>query len=168
MKQNNPKSDVNAKSAYAEHLRNSGRFNEGSVQIIKSPADIEAKIGEDTYYFEIKMTRRKETAFGAATITEWEAALRNPDKFRFVIAHETEEGKFIFTEYTPDKFLMYSTIPPFKVYFNVPLLADSDNQTIEEKRQSSKSVIATSQKLEDIIAFYCHLKSSSLQQNEGN
>ena len=90
------------------------------ARITKSPADITAEKDGKTWYFEIKMTRRTDRYFGGATLTEWTQAFRDPDHFRFVIAiSDTSDEHFRFIEYTPDEFMAFSTIPPFKVFFNI-------------------------------------------------
>ena len=65
-----PKSDVAAKAAFKRHLENRG-FTE--VRVGSSPADISAKRNGEDYLFELKLTTKTTSYFGAATITEWEA-----------------------------------------------------------------------------------------------
>src|SRR5437773_12401683 len=45
--------------------------------ITGSPADITATKGGETFYFEVKFTRQGASYFGAATLTEWDAALKS-------------------------------------------------------------------------------------------
>lgn len=112
----NKKSDVKAKTEFVKILRDRGF----ETAVVSSPADIKATKDGQTWYFEIKMTKRADVYFGAATLTEWRQALADPEHFRFVVARtdETEEV-FEFIEYTPAEFMEFSTIPPFKVYFNI-------------------------------------------------
>ena len=112
------KSDVDAKEAYSEYLKSQGYK---IIKIIASPADISATKDGEIFYFEIKKTSREDVYFGAATLTEWVAALRNKQKYLFVVAKSLENNQWEFTEYTPDEFIKYSTIPPFKIFFSVPL-----------------------------------------------
>lgn len=131
MAKKNKKSDTKAKAAYKNYLEQNG-FED--VKIIKSPSDISAQKNGETYYFEIKMTKQPETYFGAATYTEWSQAFKTPDYFKFVIAHSDEnEVNFIFKEYTPFEFMEYSTIPPFKIYFNINL----NGNTKKKKRRTA-------------------------------
>ena len=133
----NRKSDVPAKLEYIKILQNKGYEN---VHVSASPADITAEKGGETYYFEIKMTKQKETYFGAATFTEWEAAFKNPSNYTFVIAQTNEnEDSFNFTELAPDEFISYCTIPPMKVYFNYSL----NGKKSEKSLKRSKSVKLT-------------------------
>ena len=129
MPMTNKKSDVKAKNAYVELLKNKGY----QASVVNSPADIKAtKDGQD-WYFEIKMTKRSDVYFGAATLTEWKQAFADPDHFRFVVAVTDEaETEFKFIEYTPEEFLAFSSIPPFKVYFNI-------NLNGKERRRKSSS-----------------------------
>lgn len=115
----NQKSDVNAKLAFRQELCSRG-YND--VEIISAPADIMAEKDGEIWYFEIKMTKRTDTYFGAATETEWEQAFKDPEHYRFVIAQTNEnEDQFKFIEITPEELMEASTIPPFKVYFNIDM-----------------------------------------------
>lgn len=109
------KSDVLAKEAYARKLREEGYDN---VEIVPRPSDIIAYKNGEKYYFEIKKTGKDDKYFGAATLTEWEQALKTPNNYKFVVAIENGNG-FIFKEYSPDVFIKYSSIPPYKIYFNI-------------------------------------------------
>jgi len=112
----NKKSDVKAKAEFVKLLQNKGF----EAQVVSSPADIMATKDGQTWYFEIKMTKRTDTYFGAATLTEWRQAMADPDHFRFVVAKTDEaESEFEFLEYTPAEFMEFSTIPPFKIFFNI-------------------------------------------------
>lgn len=71
----NEKCDVKAKNAYKKYLESHGYFD---VKRIGSPADIIAQKNGQTYYFEIKMTKRRDNYFGASTLTEWLQALKRP------------------------------------------------------------------------------------------
>ena len=114
----NKKSDVKAKAEFVKVLEGRGF----EAKVVSSPADITAVKDGQTWYFEIKMTKRTDVYFGAATLTEWKQAIKDPEHFRFVVAKTNEEdSKFEFLEYTPEEFMGYSTIPPFKVYFNINL-----------------------------------------------
>ena len=115
MKATNTKSDVSAKAAFVKELENRGF----KAEVVQAPADIRADKDGQTWYFEIKMTRHNDRYFGAATMTEWKQALTDPDHYRFVIAIDLGEGNWKFIEYTPAEFMEFSTIPPFKVYFNI-------------------------------------------------
>jgi Domain of unknown function (DUF3883) len=110
-------SDVNAKKAFCGELARQGYQD---ARIIGSPADIKAFKDGHTWYFEVKYTAKQDVYFGAATLTEWMAAVANPTHFRFIVAYRTK-GEWLFDEYTPDEFMAYSSIPPFKVYFSVPI-----------------------------------------------
>ena len=114
----NLKSDVPAKDAFLRLLESRNYYD--SIKKTSSPADITAIKGGTKHYFEIKFTRQKETYFGAATLTEWVAAIKNPGCFWFVVALE-KDNKWKFIEFTPKEFMTYQTIPTFKTYFNIPL-----------------------------------------------
>ena len=112
----NKKSDVKAKKEFVKLLQDRGF----EAYVVSKPADIVATRDGQTWYFEIKMTKRADVYFGAATLTEWKQAIADPEHFRFVVAKTNEEeSEFEFLEYTPEEFMRFSTIPPFKVYFNI-------------------------------------------------
>jgi Holliday junction resolvase len=156
---NNPKSDVKAKQAFKAHLEARGEFSD--VRIVGSPTDIVAKKGEEEFYFEIKSTSKTRKYFGAATLTEWEAALNSPERFKFVVAQPIGED-WKFTEYTPEEFLEFSDIPPFKIFFKVQLGEVQPKR--QSKRKRGKAVKLTLENLRKMIEFRAELKS--LQDGE--
>jgi len=120
----NSKSDVKAKEAFRKKLLERG-FD--SAEVTGSPADITACKGDQTYYFEIKYTAAAAKYFGAATLTEWEAAMKYESRYSFVVAMN-RNGEWGFHEYTPAEFMAFSSIPPFKIYFNVPVDAGKSTE----------------------------------------
>jgi hypothetical protein len=117
------KSDKKAKEAYVKELV---KQKYEKIEIVNFPSDIKAEKDGEVYYFEIKMTKKKVRYFGAATLTEWVQAFQTPNNFKFVIAQTDEkEESFRFIEFTPEEFMKHSTIPPFKIYFNINLDGDS-------------------------------------------
>jgi hypothetical protein len=147
----NPKSDVGAKAAFKFELEERGYTD---VRVVSSPADIAAKRDGEDYLFEIKVTTKTTSYFGAATITEWEAALRAPGRFRFVVARQVD-GDWHFHEYSPEEFIQFSDIPPFKVYFRVPLGGALPQQQTKKRR---RAVMATLDNLRQMIQFRAQLK----------
>ena len=148
----NKKSDVKAKREYVEILKARG-FD---AVVTGSPADIKATLNGEDWYFEIKMTKREEVYFGAATLTEWRQALADPAHFRFVVAiTNEEETEFRFIEYTPEAFMKYSTIPPFKVYFNINLTGMERRKRSSQKSSSKKM---TKDNFEKMDRCYAELK----------
>lgn len=147
----NKKSDVKTKAEYVEYLKANGYCN---PKVIASPADITAEKNGDTWYFEIKKTSQENKYFGAATLTEWIQALKDPDHFRFVIARESNEEKFDFFEYTPSEFMEISSIPPFKVFFNVDFRKET--QTSPGK---SGAIKATKDRINYLSKVFSDLKN---------
>lgn len=147
----NKKSDVKAKAEYVEYLKANGYCN---PKVIASPADITAEKNGDTWYFEIKKTSQENKYFGAATLTEWIQALKDPDHFRFVIARESNEEKFDFFEYTPSEFMEITSIPPFKVFFNVDFRKET--QTSPGK---SGAIKATKDRINYLSKVFSDLKN---------
>jgi Holliday junction resolvase len=146
----NLKSDIEAKEAFKKVLESKKEYD--SIEITGSPADITAIKNGLKYYFEIKFTRQEESYFGAATITEWTAALENPDRFLFVIAQKKED-LWEFKEYTPKEFMEFNTVPPFKTYFNISL-----NGSVKSKKKRGKSILLTEERIKKMIEFMKELK----------
>ena len=108
-----------AKAAFCRRLVEHEGYTEARVAI--APADIVAVKNGESWLFEVKFTKGARTScFGAATLTEWVAAAENPERFRFVVAYE-RGSEWRFDIYTPEEFMAFSYVPPFKVYFKVPL-----------------------------------------------
>ena len=136
----NSKSDRKAKEEFCKKLI-AGGFDSAEIKV--APADIMAIKNGEIWWFEIKQTTQEKNYFGAATETEWEQAFNDPDHFRFVIAQTNKsQTKFGFTEYTPDEFIQFCTIPPFKVFFNINL---EENIVNKKHYNSEKKSIAFSQ-----------------------
>ena len=130
----NKKSDEKAKTEFVKKLHERGL----DAAVVSSPADIRATKDGETWYFEIKMTKRTDVYFGAATLTEWRQALADPEHFRFVVAQTDEiEEIFEFLEFTPEEFMEYSTVPPFKIFFSIDL------EDRVKKRNGNKAVKLT-------------------------
>ena len=142
----NLKSDIGAKGAFRRELLARGF----EARITQSPADITATKDGRTWYFEIKMTRRTDTYFGAATLTEWAQALADPDHFRFVVAvcKDDDGTEFDFIEYTPAEFMKFSTVPPFKIFFNVDLSGRERKKSGKKSRAISLTKGALARMLE--------------------
>ena len=132
--------------ASMKHLSDIGYVD---VENIHHPADLRATKDGETYWFEVKYTESVDKAFGAATMTEWQCALEHPEHFFFLIANKPDgedadtEWKFDFI--IPSDFMPYSTIPPFKVYFNYPL------QGIGKVPERKSAIPATEENLRSLI-----------------
>ena len=134
----NLKSDVAAKTAYISYL---SRIGYEDARIVSSPSDIVAYKDGQQWYFEIKMTTQTDSYFGAATQTEWEQAFKTPETFRFVVALKNDaiiEG-YEFFEFTPAEFMQYSTVPPFKIFFNIDIAQLKGKQCIAKKTVGNRT-----------------------------
>ena len=135
------KSDIRAKEAFRQHLVENQGFD--TAEIVSAPADIKAVKDNETWYFEIKKTTKRKY-FGAATETEWKQAFADPDHYRFVVALTDEnEEHFEWFVYTPMQMLQVSTIPPFKINFNINL----DIPVSEQKCSRRNTTIALSESI---------------------
>ena len=129
------------------------------VEITASPADITAFSEGQRYYFEIKSTSKKDIYFGAATLTEWEAAIKYPDTYSFVVAR-IKDGRWEFINYTPDEFMEYSTIPPFKVYFNIPVdNGKAKPPSARNHQRKRRAVMLTKERIDQMIKLFRMFKS---------
>lgn len=123
------KSDVPAKAAFCRWLLE--REGYSHARVAAAPADIVAIKNDETWLFEVKYTKGERTScFGAATLTEWVAAAENPERFRFVVAYR-RNGEWRFDLYSPEEFMAFSYVPPFKIYFKVPLDGRSPRARVE-------------------------------------
>ena len=149
----NKKSDVKSKRAFCDELIKRG-FD--TAEVVSSPADIRATKDGVKWYFEIKMTKRNDVYFGAATETEWAQAFKDPEHFRFVVV-ETDENETYhrFLEFTPAQFMRGCTIPPFKVYFNV----DMALAQMKDKTQSPRATVFTEERFKRLHEAYKSLKN---------
>ena len=147
------KSDIKAKNAYIKHLEKNGFTN---CRVESSPADIIAEKNGKVFYFEIKKTTKTDSYFGAATLTEWAQAIKTPNHYRFVIAKtDAAEEVFTFTELTPEEMMLHSTIPPFKVYFNI----DFDKDATKRKRRTAINL--TPERIIRLIDVFENLRNES-------
>lgn len=146
----NIKSDLDAKTAFCKHLEDKGF----TTEIRQAPADIRAMKDGHEWFFEIKKTSQDKDYFGAATSTEWEQAFKDPDHYRFVISRKQSDGSFQFTELTPAQLMKYSTIPPFKVFFNIPLSGEK-----KKSNRSSKALRLSKEAFESLNDTYKRCKS---------
>ena len=135
------KSDIRAKEAFRQHLVENQGYD--TAEIVSAPADIKAVKDNETWYFEIKKTTKRKY-FGAATETEWKQAFADPDHYRFVVALTDEkEEHFEWFVYTPMQMLQVSTIPPFKINFNINL----DIPVSEQKCSRRNTTIALNESI---------------------
>jgi hypothetical protein len=128
----NAKDDRPAKEALRRLLLRAGYT---SVELA-SPVDIVATRRDGVReFFEVKKTGKTGVYFGAATQTEWGIALKHPSSFWFVVARETSTKMgWTFDRLRPDEFAAYSYIPPYKVYFQVPI-AQGRSLTAKQRRK---------------------------------
>jgi hypothetical protein len=147
----NTKSDAGAKEAFIEELLRRG-FDD--ARVTGAPADITARRGSEIYYFEIKYTAQDSQYFGAATLTEWEAALTHEEHYQFVVATK-RDGIWTFHEYTPAEFMEFSYIPPFKVFFNVAV----GLQKATQARRGNKRVQLSRARVVQMVELFKQFRS---------
>ncbi len=148
----NKKSDVKAKKVFCDELIKRG-FD--TAEVVSSPADIRATKDGIEWFFEIKMTRRNDDYFGAATETEWAQAFEDPEHYRFVVAQTDENDSFFkFIEFTPEEFMRGCTIPPFKIYFDVNMVTGR----MQDRSKSMRATALTKERFERLHEAYKSLK----------
>lgn len=127
------------------------------------------------YYFEIKETSAEKSCFGAATLTEWRCALDNEGRYFFVLVKKGSEDTLPqFIIYTPEEFLKFTTLPPFKFNFNINSL-EEEHQNIEilcdlpnnlpktkqaktQTRKKGKGIHPNGKQITSLIQVYDNLK----------
>lgn len=147
----NTKSDVEAKRAYCDYLLEQG-FREATI--LGAPADIEATKDGVRWLFEVKFTRAPLHYFGAATLVEWVAAAADPEHFRFVVAYQRGDT-WNFDEWTPEEFMAMSYVPPYKIFFNVPV----GGAKKPGGSQLSKSIRLTKERLRTMTRHFEELRN---------
>lgn len=131
-------SDSGAKRTLKQMLEQ--MFPDSTIETNRREADVILTRNNGTWYFEIKKTSKTDI-FGAATLTEWEAAFKHPDRYYFVLMKELQDKSgFRYNFYTPAQFKEISTIPPFKINFNLHL-DDSDAMEEDAAQNTIKSII---------------------------
>ena len=149
----NARSDKEAVAWFIKELERRGYNN---VVNAHRPVDITADKDDRKYYFEIKYTEDPKRSFGAATLTEWECAIDNPETFRFVIVQNAEgAGQWVAHEFKLTEFMQHTRVPPIKFYFNVNL----DGEYKPSKLRSG--VRPDGEMVREIVKFYEELKKSS-------
>lgn len=138
------KSDKNAVAQCKKWLEETQHYS--SVEISHHPTDIigVSKNGESTHV-EVKMTG-KDDYFGAATMTEWGVVSRKDSILKFVIARKDDTNKYGYRFYMIDAETFYeiSTVPPFKINFNIKESDYSDDKStlfFNQKRKRRKGTI---------------------------
>jgi hypothetical protein len=147
----NAKSDLGAKQAFIVELLRRG-FDE--AQVTAKPADITARRGTESYYFEIKYTKQDKHYFGAATLTEWQAAITYEGHYLFVVATKRDDS-WTFHEYTPAEFMEFSYIPPFKIFFNVGV----GQEKATRARRGTKRVQLTRERVVQMVELFKRFRS---------
>lgn len=111
---------MNINDELANILLSTRLFNESTLQTGNGEADviIEDKKGY-TWYFEIKQSSwHKGKFFDAATLTQWYTWYTNQERYYFVfITGKKKNRQFTFVR--ASELMEHSTIPPFKIYFNI-------------------------------------------------
>ena len=144
--------DRDAKAAFVHVLDGRGYLS----RVTSQPADITAIRDGVTHYFEIKKTSASGSYFGAATLTEWRAAIEFEDRFTFVVAIRDRDAGWVFQEYTPTEFMTFSSIPPFKIFFHLPM---GGTKPPPKARVGRAAVRLTRERLGDLFQAYARLRT---------
>lgn len=145
------RSDKEAKEAFANYLSKDGYVD---IKVVREPSDMIAYKDGIKYYFEIKKTSAEKEYFGAATLTEWRAAYSNPGNYFFVVCQENE-ASFDFIIYTPEEFEKFSTVPPFKIFFNIPL---NGREKVSVNRKNKTAIRFTKERFNKLDILFATLK----------
>ena len=120
-----PRSDKPQKDAFAKFLKRMQGIDPDSVQQNTEGVDVVAIIDNRMKYFELKTSRKtdgdlKEGGyFGAASITEWECAIKHPDDFYFVYIIGQSQENYRYMIVRARNVFSYATVPPFSIDINI-------------------------------------------------
>jgi hypothetical protein len=147
-------SDKEGVEAAMEWLEGKG-FTE--INNIHKPVDLSANFQGMKYWIEVKYTETKNKLyFGAATISEWGCAINNPENFFFLVVQKpggvNADSYWNFELIKAIDFIKFSTIPPFKINFNLPL---NEPRKIPKRRSA---VQASTENIKMCIDFYNSIK----------
>lgn len=123
----NPQSDVKQKQAFAEFIKHVKGVDPDSVHQNVDDVDVVACIDGRKRYFEIKTSRKSEDElyekgyFGAASLSEWNRAMKNLDDFYFVYIIGDEKKGYKYLMVKAEDILSYATVPPFAIYMNIKM-----------------------------------------------
>lgn len=126
---------------------------------IRKTRAIECIVNEkgETHYYKIKATAQEETYFGAIPLTAWKVAAEKPDNFTFVIAiYNSKTDRFKFIRKSPEELLAVSSVPPFKIDFNLNLASKS-------KQTKQKKTIKSLQAIKNLVKIYKNDFNGSLE-----
>ena len=126
---------------------------------IRKTRAIECIVNEkgETHYYKIKATAQEETYFGAIPLTAWKVAAEKPDNFTFVIAiYNSKTDRFNFIKKSPLDLLAVSSVPPFKIDFNLNLASKS-------KQTKQKKTIKSLQAIKNLVKIYKNDLNGSLE-----
>lgn len=156
-----PQSDTKQKLAFAEFLKHVKGVDVGSINTKSQCVDVEARINGIDKYFELKTSNKpekdlkKQEYFGAATITEWEKAVENPQDFYFVYVIGNEKQGFKYMMVKAEDVFSYSTVPPFKINININI----------GKYLDKFKVLSNNDVIEDIDAELTRLEPKERRKN---
>ena len=111
--------------------------------------------------------KQRGVIFGAATLTEWAAAIANPRRYLFVLAIEKEEEGYDFYVISPKDFMKYTYIPPFKVDFNIPYKkSEGEIEFGEPGRRAGSYVISKKDNICKLQKVWNYLASLALKSSK--
>ena len=126
-KEGKPRSDKPQKDAFAEFLKRMQGVDPDSVKQNTEGVDVVAMIDNRMKYFELKTSGKKDEDlkndgyFGAASITEWECAIKHPDDFYFVYIIGQSQENYRYMMVKARNVFSYSTVPPFSIDINIKI-----------------------------------------------
>ena len=105
------------------------------------------------HYFVLKTTEKKKTKkyFGAITLTKWQCYLEHKDFFHILVFDDKIKENDGVVEYSAEELMRESTIPPFKINFNI-------DYKKEKNEKATKSVRLTEERLHTLVKMFNELK----------
>ena len=159
---------MNINDELANILLSTRLFNESTLKTGNGEADVVIKDKKgNTWYFEIKQSNWPNGKFfDAATLTQWYTWYTNPERYYFVFITGKYKNKRQFTFVTASELMEHSTIPPFKIYFNI-YKDEMETNFVDRKtfKQQVKELVENNN-VESIPFMLKHAYKRRLQNND--
>ena len=161
---------ININEELANIIISTGCFDKDSLLIGKGEADVIIKDNDGNEWdFEIKQSSwPKGKFFDAATLTQWYTWYKNQERYYFVfITGKKKDRRFTFVK--ASDLMARSTIPPFKIYFNVYKDEVYDNYVNAVKFQQQIQDLVSNKDSYSLPSMKQHTqKRKTTKQQDGN
>jgi len=162
------KKEIDINHELGEMIISTKLFNKKTIEYGKGEADVIIDDFEGKkWFFEIKQSSwPKGIFFDAATLTQWNAWYQNKDRYLFVFITGSKNER-LFSFVRAEDLMQHSTIPPFKIYFN--MYKDEVEDIFVSKKNfinQIKSVVGNKNCLSKLKEHNYKRKSSNKRDNK--